>query len=956
TGAISFVPVDGFTADPTPISYTVDNLTGETSNEATVTIDYDQPTRIEVATPGRVSEEGLVGGNPDSNPDSTLDTTDSETDTVGNWIRVTDTDTNLDNAIVKFVLPATDNGITSQGNDVVFRIDSATGNIVGEYEYKDSNNITQTQAVLTIGLNGSKETITDGYQFGYDVTLSAPVDHTPDDNVEGILSVDFGIEVFENTTATESLVKSDELLAIIEDDSPVPQAVVWNIDVQQETVTISNLQTGFTDSLFTDPSRPVTPEEPSYLIAGDDNTAAGSDGDTIEDRYYSVEVGTLSAELDSTYLAADGSPYVDPLDEAIYWGVPETGKPPAGYTTKENIAYQGAGEQIKFENDIKLGDFSHINFGVFGDGGVLLDTTLELNFDVTVNGNIKTVIVDYLMKHNETPNDATAATYGLDPDIYDPDTYNPVFIASDFIVIPNASRVIEIEGQQYRLDLKLVNKDPASTVDSDINKAFVKVYQGYDGIDNNGDGLIDQSMYSTFGKLINGFNDQAANGTFYYNLNGNGTIGDVGDAQYVGNTTGGYRYTVIGNSNFAYMDLDRDLVSDGIDFDGDNIIDTVLDAAGNLDYVVFSTNGRRAEDTDGDGIIDKYDSDGDNIVDTVFSLTEYDPALDADTTFVVNSKEGSPNNYDIIGNLTPLNLLPELTNNIVIEGKVAVGGDAIDYLTSTSTGIVWSGATTTGSTDIMTIDTDGDTTNYEFQTVYGLFIGYADGTYKFNTVNNIADIVTAGEDDVDVFKFKFTDSDGDIAESTVTLNYNEYATPQSPSFINSNGTDENDYLVGTNQADRLSGGTGDDILIGLSGADTLLGGDGNDIIVFDRNDARIDGGENSDGSQDNDTLLINDTSVVSGIGLNLDLVNVTNFETIDMTNDTAQTLNLGLSDVVSMTDTNNQLFIKGDSIDKVNISGMTKSATSDQTGYDLYQDNGNTASLYIQAVIDDNII
>ncbi|MFP3507591.1 Ig-like domain-containing protein, partial [Burkholderia sp. SIMBA_062] len=40
--AITFTPVAGFTADPTPISYTVDDATGLTSNEATVTIDYPQ--------------------------------------------------------------------------------------------------------------------------------------------------------------------------------------------------------------------------------------------------------------------------------------------------------------------------------------------------------------------------------------------------------------------------------------------------------------------------------------------------------------------------------------------------------------------------------------------------------------------------------------------------------------------------------------------------------------------------------------------------------------------------------------------------------------------------------------------------------------------------------------------------------------------------------------------------
>ncbi|WP_265090120.1 Ig-like domain-containing protein [Psychrobacter fjordensis] len=41
-GAITFTPEAGFTGDPTPISYTVDDNTGETSNEATVTIDYPQ--------------------------------------------------------------------------------------------------------------------------------------------------------------------------------------------------------------------------------------------------------------------------------------------------------------------------------------------------------------------------------------------------------------------------------------------------------------------------------------------------------------------------------------------------------------------------------------------------------------------------------------------------------------------------------------------------------------------------------------------------------------------------------------------------------------------------------------------------------------------------------------------------------------------------------------------------
>ena len=42
TGAISFTPEAGFTADPTPISYSVEDINGLVSNEATVTIDYPQ--------------------------------------------------------------------------------------------------------------------------------------------------------------------------------------------------------------------------------------------------------------------------------------------------------------------------------------------------------------------------------------------------------------------------------------------------------------------------------------------------------------------------------------------------------------------------------------------------------------------------------------------------------------------------------------------------------------------------------------------------------------------------------------------------------------------------------------------------------------------------------------------------------------------------------------------------
>ena len=42
TGDITFTPEDGFVGDPTPISYTVSDTTGNTSEPASVTVDYPQ--------------------------------------------------------------------------------------------------------------------------------------------------------------------------------------------------------------------------------------------------------------------------------------------------------------------------------------------------------------------------------------------------------------------------------------------------------------------------------------------------------------------------------------------------------------------------------------------------------------------------------------------------------------------------------------------------------------------------------------------------------------------------------------------------------------------------------------------------------------------------------------------------------------------------------------------------
>ncbi|PYE38788.1 beta strand repeat-containing protein, partial [Psychrobacter fozii] len=72
TGEITFTPTTGFTDDPTPISYTVDDSTGLTSNEATVTIDYPPTAPIAVDDAYSVDEDGTIVIDP-LNADSDFD-------------------------------------------------------------------------------------------------------------------------------------------------------------------------------------------------------------------------------------------------------------------------------------------------------------------------------------------------------------------------------------------------------------------------------------------------------------------------------------------------------------------------------------------------------------------------------------------------------------------------------------------------------------------------------------------------------------------------------------------------------------------------------------------------------------------------------------------------------------------------------------------------------------------
>ena len=77
TGAITFTPEAGFTADPTPISYTVDDNDGNTSNTATITVDYSTvpPVATNDTSSGNATNTPVTVDvlSNDNDPDGTLD-------------------------------------------------------------------------------------------------------------------------------------------------------------------------------------------------------------------------------------------------------------------------------------------------------------------------------------------------------------------------------------------------------------------------------------------------------------------------------------------------------------------------------------------------------------------------------------------------------------------------------------------------------------------------------------------------------------------------------------------------------------------------------------------------------------------------------------------------------------------------------------------------------------------
>ncbi len=434
----------------------------------------DNQTHINIDPPARVSEEGLEGGDPDNlGSQDLVDETQRDPLKTNGFIKVTDSDTDLTGIKVSLFSTTVNNELTVTDPDnpngdplplTWVNLGVANGKQVMEARSDENDD---SSAVVRVTLNTTPiETLAHGFKYQYEVELLGRVNHsgigviTDEASLavaEDELPFSLGIKVMDSTGAVELASDDKVITSVIEDDAPVANSVIHNIDVPIDTINISGLQTGFSDSTF-----------------------VGSGG-------YLVATGKLSGYDygDGVYKERETDPaaHEDDWDEGIYWGrvdpnANNNDKHPSGYITDENDVYQGNGEEVTdYSINFNLGMFAHENYPNYR-GAYLRDTKLNVKFFVNINGVPKEVNEVFEMHHIETGNGSnstvnslvdTGALQGKNVSVAE-------YAVSDFVVVSNASRVISIGGKQYNLSLELENNKLDEHIDTEDNREFLEKF------------------------------------------------------------------------------------------------------------------------------------------------------------------------------------------------------------------------------------------------------------------------------------------------------------------------------------------------------------------------------------------------------------------------------------------------------------------------------------------------
>lgn len=164
-----------------------------------------------------------------------------------------------------------------------------------------------------------------------------------------------------------------------------------------------------------------------------------------------------------------------------------------------------------------------------------------------------------------------------------------------------------------------------------------------------------------------------------------------------------------------------------------------------------------------------------------------------------------------------------------------------------------------------------------------------------------------------------------------------------------------DVLTGNAGDNTLIGGLGSDTLDGAAGNDVLIGAAGDDVLIYDAADTlRVDGGSGTDtlrfgaGTSFDFNPLAGSPRIAGTVFTGIEVLDIANGEGGD-------SLTLDLKDVLNLSDTTNDLIVKGDAGDSLTLSGgflLAGEQPIDGEIYDRYVASGTDAVVFVDGDVD----
>ena len=527
---------------------------------------------------------------------------------------------------------------------------------------------------------------------------------------------------------------------------------------------------------------------------------------------------------------------------------------------------------------------------VFGDSSVGNDGTLELS---ALDGNNGFVI-------NESEGNRFGFSVSSAGDVNGDGIDDLIVGAPDADISGNYSN----EGESYVIFGSNSGFDAsidAETLDGSDGFVIVGINEGDNSGrsvssagDVNGDGINDLIIGAPNAEPNNSYSNYSSDGESYVVFGGS-SLGDSGTLELS---------TLDGSNGFNIAGIDRydnsgRSVSSAGDINGDGIDDLIIGAPYAGEYVYYGSNSQGesyvvfgGNDVGDSGTLELSSLDGSNGF-VISGVDSYDNAGrsvssagdvngDGINDLIIGAPNADPSgNYSYegasyvvfggndVGDSGTLELSAlDGTNGFAISGvdrfdnagdSVSsagdVDGDGInDLIIGAPNAGVSGNYGSEGQSYVIFGSSDGFAANIDLANldeIDGIIINGANGGDNAGTsVSGAGDINGDGVDDV-LIGAPYADPNGndDAGESYVVFG----VVP-----LELIGTEENDILTAGTGNDLLSGLGGDDILSGLAGRDEIFGGSGNDLITGgDGNDTVFgeDGNDNISGNDGNDSLV-----------------------------------------------------------------------------------------------------